>query len=311
VTRTRTPAGAGTVTAALVAAVPAHEGPVYSPAEDALYVTTLPVPRAGSEPDVAILRIALDGRRWPVPASAVTVVRARSGAANGMALDRDGALLVCEQGGPRSQAAITRLDPRTGERTVLADRFDGRPLSSPNDVVVAPDGAVWFSDPSYGFLQGFRPAPGLRDAVYRLDRATGRLTVASVQEDKPNGLAFSPDGRTLYVADSGAVHGPGALDPARPHHVVRYDVGPDGVPAGRRVVHEVPGFPDGLAVDRRGRLYVCCATGIHVVAGDGALLDVLDVPGAVNLTLGGPDADIAFVTTDTAVVAVLLPDLHR
>ncbi len=297
----------GAATGRLVAAVPAHEGPVYSPAENALYVTTLPVPRAGAEPDVAILRIALHGRRRPVPDAAVSVVRSPAGAANGMALDRDGALLVCEQGGPHTAAALTRVDPATGERTVLVDGHDGRPLSSPNDVVVAPDGAVWFTDPSYGYLQGFRPAPALPDAVYRLDRVTGHLTVASTAQDKPNGLAFSPDGRALYVADSGAIHGPGDLDPRRPHHVLRYDVAA-GRLTGRRVVAEVPGFPDGLAVTGDGRLLVCCAAGIHVLDGEGALLSVLDVPGAVNLTLGGHDPQVAFVTTDTAVVAVALPE---
>jgi gluconolactonase len=314
-TRTRAEPGQarpGATAAAVVAAVPAHEGPVYSPAEDALYVTTLPVPRAGAEPEVAILRIALDGPHRPVPAAAVSVVRRPAGAANGMALDLDGTLLVCEQGGPHTPAAVTRLDPSTGERTVLVDGFDGRPLSSPNDVVVAPDGAVWFTDPAYGFLQGFRPPPALPDAVYRLDRTTGRLAVASTEQDKPNGLAFSPDGRVLFVADSGSVHGPGDLDPRRPHHVVRYDVAAGGRLAGRRVVAEVPGYPDGLAVTRDGHLLVCCATGIRVHDGEGALLAVLDVPGAVNVTVGGRDADVAFVTTDTAVVSIdlhALPDL--
>jgi gluconolactonase len=312
----------------LVAAVAAHEGPVYLAAEDALYVTSLPVSRPGAGPDVAIWRLQLDGARWPIngearPDHAVTVVRGPAGAANGMALDTDGALLVCEQGGPNEPAAITRVDPVTGARTVLVDRWQGRPLSSPNDVIVAVDGAVWFTDPSYGHLQGFRPAPELPDAVYRLDRATGRLDVVSQREDKPNGLVLSPDERTLYVADSGAIHAPDDYDPGRPHHVVGYDVGYlDHAGGGRRVtlggrrlVAEVPGFPDGLAVSPSGLLFVCCATGILVVdphptaGGTGTLLGEVRLPGAVNLAFGGPGGCVGYVTTDDAVRAVVLPGL--
>jgi hypothetical protein len=205
--------------------LPAHEGPVYAADEDALYVTTLPVrSTARGEPHVAVVRVALDGTRFPVASSSASTLRAPAGAANGMTLAPDAGLLVCEQGSFRSPAAIARIDRRTGERERLVISCEGAPLNSPNDVVVAADGAIWFTDPSYGFLQGFRPAPRRADAVCRHDPATATTTAMADDLDKPNGLTFSPDGSVLYVADSGANHEPGSYDASRPHEVVAYDV---------------------------------------------------------------------------------------
>ena len=132
----------------------AHEGPVYVPAEDALYFTT----RAG-----AVRRLA-GGEVVEVPAE---VVRA-----NGVALDHDGSLLICQQGSFGDPAAIRRY--ADGVTTTVVDSWRGLSLNSPNDVVVKSDGTIWFTDPSYGFLQGFRPEPQLGDHVYRLDPAQGR-----------------------------------------------------------------------------------------------------------------------------------------
>ena len=286
--------------------VPAHEGPVYAADEDALYVTTVPVRNSPhAEPRVAIVRIALNGLRFPLASSAVSALRDPAGAANGMTLSPDGGLLVCEQGSFGSPAAITRIDRRTGERErVVVDQVDGMPLNSPNDVVVARDGAIWFTDPSYGYLQGFRPAPRRADAVYRHDPATGRTRVVAEDLDKPNGLAFSPDERVLYVADSGANHEPGTYDPRRPHHVVAYDV-VDGVRLGRRRAFAdiTPGFPDGIKTDAAGRVYVSSGDGVQIRATDRTLLGEIRLPGAVNFTFGGPDGDVLFITTDTAVWA--------
>src|SRR5262249_668235 len=134
---------------------------------------------------------------------------------------RDGRLLVCEQGTSRRQARISAVDRATGSAETVVGHFDGRALNSPNDIVVAGDGAIWFTDPSYGFLQGFKPRPELADNVYRFD---GRLNVVEGSFDKPNGLAFSPNETVLYVGDSGANHAHGTFEPARPHHVRAFDV---------------------------------------------------------------------------------------
>src|SRR5436309_1196202 len=231
-----------------LAEVDAHEGPVYVESEHALYFTTLPKPG----PEVAIKRLDL-------ATGVVRVVRAATNAANGMTLDLDGRLVVCEQGRGYSRARISRLDPATGAIETVVDELGGLPLNSPNDVVVRSDGSIWFTDPSYGWHQGFKAEPAHGDYVYRF--ADGRLTVVEDSFDKPNGLAFSPDESILYVGDSGANHAPGSFDPRRPPHVRAFDV-VDGkrLENGRLFATITPGFPDGIKVDADGRVYVSCCS---------------------------------------------------
>jgi gluconolactonase len=181
---------------------------VYVADEDALYFTTVPRPGPAG-PRVDIRRMALED-------GVLTTVRADANAANGMTLAPDGRLLVCEQGSMSRRAAITLVDRASGRTETLADAWRGLPLNSPSDVVVKSDGTVWFTDPSYGHLQGFRPSPTLPDRVYRYDPAAGDVAVVAAASTSPNGLAFAPDERTLYVGDSGAIHAPGDYDPARP-----------------------------------------------------------------------------------------------
>jgi gluconolactonase len=272
----------------------AHEGPVYVPGEHALYFTTLPEPR--KRPVVDIKRLALT-------TGEISVVRADANVANGMALFPDGRLLVCEQ----DPAALTLVDPRTGRTRVLVDSWRGLSLNSPNDVVVKSDGTVWFTDPSYGYLQGFRPEPEVGDYVYRYDPSGGRLDVVADSFDKPNGLAFSPDESTLYVTDSGANQEPGSYYVERPHHVVALDV-VDGrhLGPGRPLAVTTPGFPDGLKVDAEGRVYASSFSGVQVFDPSGDLIREIELPGAVNFTFGGPDRDVLYVTADNAVWAVQL-----
>src|SRR5439155_17590811 len=187
----------------------------------------------------------------------VTTLVAASNAANGMTLGTDGRLIVCEQNPP----AIARIDRATGEREVVVDSYLGRPLNSPNDVVEKSDGTIWFTDPSYGHLQGFRPPPQQTDNIYRHEPATGERTVIAADFDKPNGLAFSPGERTLYVNDSGVNQEPGSFHPERPHHIRALDLttGADTVFA---IIE--PGQPDGMKVDAEGRIYCSSAAGVQV-----------------------------------------------
>jgi gluconolactonase len=270
-----------------LAATDAHEGPVYAAAEDALYYTS--VPRPGERGPV------VDVRRLQLATGAITVVRPDANVANGMCLDRGGALLVCEQGTFERPARIARLDPRTGDAETVVDACDGRPLSSPNDVVVRSDGTIWFTDPTYGHLQGFRPPPEAGDHVVRHDPATGETAVAARGFDKPNGLAFSPDERVLYVADNGA-----------PHRLLAFDVRGARAVRGRVVAASTPEHPDGLKVDAAGRIYGTSSTGVRVWTPAGELLGEIRLPGAVNLAFGGPRRDVLFITTDTAVWAAFL-----
>jgi gluconolactonase len=239
----------------------AHEGPVYVAEEDALYFTT-------ARPDVEIRRLAL-------ATGAVETVRAHTGVANGMTLDHDGTLLVCEQ----QPAAITRVDRAGRMVETVVDSLDGVPLNSPNDIVVARDGAIWFTDPSYAHVQGFGPEPQLPDAVYRY--ANGTLTMIADGFEKPNGLAFSPDERVLYVGDSEACV------------IWAFEDGE------RRLFAEIaPGYPDGLKVDGAGRVYSTAGDGIQVFRPDGRRAGLIPLPGAVNFAFGD---GALFITTDDAI----------
>ncbi len=285
----------------LVAEVDAHEGPVYFADEDALYFTTRPRSRAGRSPVVAIKRLSL------TEPERVSVVVEDANGANGMAADGEGGLLVCEQGGPSEPARISRLDRGTGERETVVEEWRGLRLNSPNDIVVASDGAIWFTDPSYGHLQGFRPAPQVGDFVYHHDPATGQTTVVADGFDKPNGIAFSPDERVLYLTDSGANQEPGSYHVDRAHHIKAFDVIRGRRLAGERLFAVIaPGFPDGLKVDSDGRVYASSLSGVQVLDPDGELLGEIRVPGAVNFCFGGAERNLLLITTDAAVWAAAL-----
>ena len=290
-----------------VATTDAHEGPVYVATHDALYFTTVPRREGSGDPRVSIHRLALDGDRYPVDRDAVSVVRADANAANGMALDDEGRLVVCEQGGRSKRARISRLDLETASVETLVDAWGGLPLNSPNDVVVASDGAVWFTDPSYGRLQGFKPEPLVGDYVYRYDPATDRLAVVADSFVKPNGLAFSPDERVLYITDSGANQEPGSYHPGLPHHILAFDV-VDGRHLGpsRLLAVTTPGYPDGIKVDADGRVYASASSGVQVFTPDGDLIGEIRLPGAVNFAFGGAERNVLFITTDAAVWAATL-----
>jgi gluconolactonase len=271
--------GAATHSLELVAETDAHEGPVYVPDEDALYFTTV------RRDVVAIKRLALaDG--------SISVARADANMANGMALDREGRLLVCEQGTLDTPARITRLDRETGEAETVVEAD----LNSPNDVVVKSDSTIWFTDPSYGDLQGFRPKPLAGDYVYRYDPGSGDLSVVAEGFDKPNGIAFSPDESVLFVSDNGA-----------PHELLAFDV-EEGreITNRRRLAVTTPEHPDGLKTDSEGRIYVSHAGGVQVLDPSGALIDQIELPGAVNFAFGGPKRNVLYITADTAIWAAFL-----
>jgi gluconolactonase len=284
-----------------VAEVDAHEGPVYFAEENALYFTTLPRPGPDRSPSVQVKRLSLD------QPDRVSVLVDDANAANGMTAAPDGMLLVCEQGSRWQRARIARLDRTAGERETVVDSWRGLPLNSPNDVVVAADGAIWFTDPSYGHLQGFRPEPQVGDFVYRHDPATGQTTVVADGFDKPNGIAFSPDQRVLYVTDSGANQESGSYHVGRPHHIKAFDVVDGRRLTGERLFAVIsPGFPDGLKVDAGGRVYASSFSGVQVHSPVGELLGEIALPGTVNFCFGGLEHNLLLITTDTAVWAAEL-----
>ncbi|NBB49555.1 SMP-30/gluconolactonase/LRE family protein [Rhizobium sp. CRIBSB] len=237
--------------------------------------------------------------RW-IEGVGTSVYRAPSQFINGNTRDREGRLVSCEHGGRR--VIRTEID---GTITTLADRYQGKRLNSPNDVVVKSDGSVWFSDPSYGILSDYEGYKAEQEQVsrnvYRLDPNTGELTVAVEDFLQPNGLCFSPDERLLYVADSGASHKPDA-----PRHIRVFDV-IDGkrLTNGRVFAHIDKGIPDGMRTDLDGNLWSSAADGVHCFHPDGTLLGKILVPQAVaNLTFGGPRKNRLFITASTSLYAI-------
>lgn len=195
--------------------------------------------------------------RWDEPTGAVGVFREPSGFSNGNFVGRDGLLLTCEHGNRR--VTRTRKD---GSLEVVADRWQGRRLNSPNDVVMRSDGSVWFTDPSYGIdsdYEGDRAGSEIGGRhVYRVDPA-GNCEVVAEDFVRPNGLAFSPDERTLYVVDSGWTSCPDG-----PRHIRSSQVSGTGVLSGGAVFATCgSGMFDGLRLDELGRIWTSAGDGVH------------------------------------------------
>jgi len=219
--------------------------------------------------------------------------------ANGNTLDGQGRLVTCEHRGRR----VVRAEA-DGTLTVLADRYEGKPLNSPNDTALAPDGAIWFTDPIFGISM---PEEGIvrtpeqaARRVYRID-PDGTLTGMSDALDQPNGLAFSPDGRLLYVSDTG-----GSLNPEGARSVSVFPVEKGrSLGAPRPFATVETGVPDGLAVDAEGRVYAACGDGVRVFRPDGRLLGrIATAQEAANVTFGGPDGRRLFIASGPALMAI-------
>lgn len=256
------------------------EGPAYSRAWRCLLFSDIPNDRV---------------LRWDETTGAVGVWREPGGYANGRTLDRQGRVLQCEQG----TRAVTRTE-FDGSVTVLADRWEGRRLNSPNDLVERADGTVWFTDPSYGIdsdYEGHRAA-GETDGchVYRIDPDG---TVTRVAEDflRPNGLAFSADEGRLFVADT------------KRRHLRRFDVDGAGRLTGGEVLAECDaGSFDGVRVDEHGRVWSAAHDGLHCFdADDGALLGKLVLPEVTsNFTFGGAKGNVLFATASNTLFSIMV-----
>ena len=239
--------------------------------------------------------------RWDETDGSVSVFESPCYHANGQTIDREGRLVRCEH---RSRA-VTRIE-HDGTRTVLVDRVAGRRLNSPNDVVVKSDGTVWFSDPTYGIDTDYEgdAAPSEIGAshVYRFDPATGDCAAVTRDFAKPNGLAFSPDERLLYIADTGRTHQPGG-----PAHIRRFAVASDGrtLSGGEVFATCDNGLFDGFRIDVGGNLWTSAGDGVHCYAPDGALLGKIAVPEVVaNLCFGGPKRNRLFICGTTSLYAL-------
>lgn len=222
---------------------------------------------------------------------------------NGNTVDRQGRLISCEHG----TRQVTRTE-HDGTITVLCDRFAGKRFNSPNDVVVRADDTIWFTDPAYGIDSDYEGRKGESEIggnhVFRLNPKTGELRQVTTDFVRPNGLAFSPDERTLYIVDSG-----GSYDDDGPRHLRAFRVGDDGGLAGGEVIATCAcGVYDGFRVDTEGRIWTSAADGVHCLAPDGTLLGKIYVPERVaNLCFGGSRRNVMFITATTSLYGVRLP----
>ena len=192
-----------------------------------------------------------------------------------------------------------------GSVTVIADGYQGKRLNSPNDVVVKSDGTIWFTDPHYGIMsnyEGYAADQELPCHVYRVDPATGAIAAVLTDFNCPNGLAFSPDERRLYVADTGRMYSGDA------RHIRVFDVGDDGGLSGGEVFHAIaPGAADGIRVDTDGNLWSSAGDGVHCLDPSGALIGKIYVPERVsNLCFGGRAKHQLFITATTSLYSVVL-----
>ncbi len=239
--------------------------------------------------------------KWEEETGVVSVFRRPSNFANGNTRDQQGRLITCEHGGRR----VTRTE-LGGEITVLMDRFAGKRLNSPNDVVVKSDGSIWFTDPPFGLLsdyEGARAEQELPGSIYRLDPATGHAVLLEDNVAGPNGLAFSPDERVMYVVESRA----------SPRNILAYDVTADGVGiSGRRVlINAGPGTPDGFRLDEDGNLWCGWGMGepgldgVMVFSAQGEQIGRIELPErCANLCFGGLKRNRLFMAASQSIYAL-------
>jgi gluconolactonase len=258
------------------------EGPVWLPASGRVRWSDIPGNR--------ILE-------WEEGAGEPIVYRTEVEFTNGRTLDLDGSVLQCSHG----RRAVER--DRDGEVTTLVDRWRDVRLNSPNDLVVARDGSVLFTDPPYGIVIAREGHPGEREYgdhyVFRFVPETGELAPIVLDVEEPNGLALSPDERILYVADTAGILRPEGVDRGT---IRAYDVRDGFRCKNGRLFASTGGVADGLRVDVEGRVWTSAGTGVEVYDASGALLERVELPEMVaNLCFGGPDGTDVFVTATTSL----------
>jgi len=221
---------------------------------------------------------------------------------NGHTLDHDGSIVACSHGNRRIERV--GLD---GTLTPIVERYVGKRLNSPNDVIVRSDGTIWFTDPPYGITsdwEGHTADPEIGDClVFRFDPRTGHLEAVTDWVEEPNGLAFSPDESILYISDTSAAK---RDDGGGNHHIVSFDVVDGRTLANPRVFFTMDsGLADGFRVDVGGNVWTSAEDGIHVIAPSGRRLGRLPIPERTsNCVFGGPGDDRLFITASTSLYAL-------
>ena len=235
--------------------------------------------------------------RWIEEDGRVTTFHNPSGYSNGNTFDYEGRQLSCEHGGRR----VVRYEPN-GTITVIAEKFQGKKLNSPNDIVVHPDGGIWFTDPTYGIrgnYEGFKAEQESKEAVYRVDGKSGQIAKVTDEVGQPNGLCFSPDYKKLYVADTGT------------RETKVWDIDGKTVRNGKRFVQlDIPGTgtpssADGIRCDVDGNIWAGARPGVQVIAPSGERIGMIRLPETcANVCFGGSRRNRLFMTSSQSLYAV-------
>lgn len=250
--------------------------------------------------------------RWIEEDGHVSVIHQPAGYSNGNTFDYQGRQISCEHGNRR----VLRYE-LSGKTTVLADKFEGKPLNAPNDVVVHPDGGIWFTDPGYGILgnyEGFKAELQLKEAVYRIDPVTAKIEKVTDEIYKPNGLCFSPDYKKLYIADTGSSHYEKA-----PKNIKVWDVADSKSLRGGKEFCSMnlpgkgAGMADGIRADVNGNIYAAAGwvgdgyDGVHIFSPQGQRIGMIYLPEiCANICFGGTRRNRLFMCGSQSMYVVYL-----
>ena len=241
--------------------------------------------------------------RWLEEDGHVSVFRSPSEYSNGNTFDFEGRQLACQHGLRR----VARYEP-DGTVTVIADKFQGKPLNSPNDIVVHPDGGIWFTDPPYGIqgnYEGFQAKPELKEAVYRVDPKTGHIDKVTDELDKPNGICFSPDYKKVYICDTGT-----------PQDIQLFDLADTKTLRNKRQYVNMnwngrQGLADGIRADVDGNIWAGAGRGgpgydgVHVFTPAGERIGIIVLPEiCANLCFGGTKRNHLFMAASQSLYAI-------
>ena len=234
--------------------------------------------------------------------NSVSIFRQPSNNANGNTVDGQGRLLTCEH---RTRRVVrTEFD---GTQTVIADRFEGKRFNSPNDIILSSDGSVWFTDPTYGIMndyEGDRADSEIAGChVYRVEAGSGAITQMTSDFKQPNGLAFSPNEKFLYVSDTGKSN-----DANGPPHIRRFTVDDKYRLSGGEVFIKCPNCVfDGFRVDRDGRIWTSARDGVHCYDADGTMIGRIRIPEWVaNVTFGGVKRNRLFICGTSSLYSAMM-----
>jgi gluconolactonase len=260
------------------------EGPAYFPAGRYVMWSDIPNDRM---------------LKWDETTGEMSVFRQPAGNSNGNTVDRQGRLVSAQHG----WRSVTRTE-FDGTITTLADRYDGKRLNSPNDVVVSSDGAIWFTDPPYGIESDYEGNKGESEIgsnnVYRIDANTATVTKVADDFNRPNGLAFSPDETKLFVTDTGGS--------PRVCRVFDVDLENGTLSGGDIWATETNGGFDGFRFDTEGRCWMSAADGVHCIDQDGTLIGQVLIPeGVANLVFGGIKRNRMFICGTSSLYSIMLP----